>query len=268
MPTPIYFPPLANGMITQLPYSQEDWYDNVTVDSPSGKRYSYNRRASALWAAAPIYTSITDAEVATLEAFFTARQGRLQDFIFVDPGGNLIPVSENYADASWSISGLSFFSAALADPWGGSLASGFTGGGSLVAPVLPDGSAPAYWLTASIWARCTVGATTVQIGFTDGTTDLATNTFPVGQAWKQYSCSYLVATASPVSFKAVFGTLGSGALVVFGAQCSPLPTPGPYVRSPEGWGLRRNCRFETDTFAVRYVGYNQSAVSLPIRQHA
>ena len=79
------YPTLASGASCPLPYTYTREYLNVTSDVPTGKRYSYNHRATPLMRWTLAYSQITDADVATLRTFFDAVKGAWDVFDFTDP---------------------------------------------------------------------------------------------------------------------------------------------------------------------------------------
>jgi hypothetical protein len=87
------FPALnAAGMITQRPYSSQRRYLTTGVDLPNGVRYGEAERSTPLNYFTLVYNQIVAAEVAVLEAFFVACEGRFQTFSFTDPEGIVRPV--------------------------------------------------------------------------------------------------------------------------------------------------------------------------------
>ncbi len=82
MPT---FPLLADGAKTQFPYTESVRFETLSVTVPSGERYAYSQMANGtrFWTIGG--PSVSDADIATLRAFFEARRGSWEAFDFVDP---------------------------------------------------------------------------------------------------------------------------------------------------------------------------------------
>lgn len=87
--SPVY-PTLASGALTQKPYHVASQFLRATNNMPSGPRFSYSYRTDPLKAFTLTYSSITDADLATLEAFFVAMCGRYGLFEFTDVEGNVL----------------------------------------------------------------------------------------------------------------------------------------------------------------------------------
>lgn len=275
-----YFPQInANGIVTQRPYKVSHEFNTLAVDMPSGPRLKYGFRGTgltnfptgALGRFDLNYPSITDTEVATLKSFFTQMEGKLNEFIFLDPGGNLVPNSENFADASWSLVGLGV-TPGVSDPFGGTLASTLssTGANSMMyATVLPAGGASGFVLTLSLWARAAWAGQQLSIGFIDSGFGVIGNRvwdLPQGR-WQRISYTMTLATASYIRILVGgLGTWNNSPIDVFGVMCAPMPGPGGYAKSPANSGYRARCRFDTDEFSWRKIGPNQNTVTLPIRE--
>lgn len=81
------FPTLASGAKVQKPYRVDSSFLHVTNDMKCGVRFSYSRRVNPLRKFTLTYPSITDADLATLEAFFVSMRGRYGVFDYTDLDG-------------------------------------------------------------------------------------------------------------------------------------------------------------------------------------
>jgi hypothetical protein len=79
------FPTFTGGVRTQLPASYLSRFLVDRNDQATGKRYAYYRKSTSLLGWELSFPVITDSELATLEAFFVARKGRLETFTLTDP---------------------------------------------------------------------------------------------------------------------------------------------------------------------------------------
>ena len=138
-----YFPQAgANGMTVQLPFGQTFSHLTSVSELQPGPRQSYAWRPNHLMAWDLSYPALTPAAYATLLSFFQSQQGRYGEFTFLDPGGNLVPASESFGDASWQQFSVAV-GASVAGPFSGSLGTTITGttNGMLAAAKQPgDGS--------------------------------------------------------------------------------------------------------------------------------
>jgi hypothetical protein len=203
-----------------------------------------------------------------LEAFFVARRGRLEDFTFLDPCGNLLSHSEDFSNAAWEKIAASV-GAATVDPFGGNLARTLAGSSSnsmITAYCLPDGGASGFVLTGSVWVKSATNSS-LNIGFIDsGFGVLGSTSWPIRAGeWTRIWHTITLATASNIRLLiGGFSSWGAVSLALFGAQVVPLPGPGGYAKSPGNYGIHSKCRFDEDALTLRHIGPNQTSASIPI----
>jgi hypothetical protein len=270
----IYFPQIGSGLLTQRPYRATQSFNSILADAPTGRPYAFLRRGSGLnyYPTVPLgrwnlnYSAITDTEVQQLKTFHSSMAGKLGEFIFLDPAGNLIPVSEDWTDPSWNPTGVTV-GASTTDPFGGALAytlTGTTSSSSLAPTVIPLGSLPANFLMSfSVYARAHSSGQYMTIGFvTPGLSVIARTTWlmPQGQ-WIRAFTSASINTSSTILAQIGFG---STIIDFFGPHCCPTGGPGAYVQSPINYGYHPTVRFDTDTFKQVAVGPNANSVQLPL----
>jgi len=265
-----YFPQVgANGMTVQLPFGQTFSHLTSVSELQAGPRQSYSWRPNPLMAWDLTYPALTPAEYATLLSFFQSQLGRYGEFTFLDPGGNLVPASENFSDASWQQFSVAV-GASVAGPFSGSLGTTITGtsNGMLAAVVLPSGNGAGLWLCGSFYVLAP-SASSLVIGFIDsGFNVLASQScaLPANQ-WTRIACTTQLATNSAI--RLLIGGFGSwtGPLSLFGAQVAPIGGPGAYQRTPGNYGLHAKTRFDTDLLEPQYLGPAQISLKLRLTEH-
>ena len=285
MPSPVYFPQVnANGVMTQYPYKSSLSFNSIFQEMSFGRSYSQPQRGSgfANFPTVPLgnfgvaFTAITDAEVATLSAFFDQQQGSFQPFIFLDPDGNLVNNSEDFTQTSWTSqnSGVTVTTnGGLADPFGGTRASLLTAttSNSNYAPiVVAAGQLPNnFVLCGSLYAMAIAANQTLSLGFVDsGFGVLGSQTWSLPQnVWTRIYFAMQISSSSYIRMLiGGFGTWNSTGIRIFGPQCTPSMGPGNYSKSPDNYGYHPNCRFDTDSFTFTKVGPNQNQVQVPIAE--
>ena len=257
------FPQLnAAGMMVQLPFASTFSHLSSVSELQAGARQSYYWRPLPLMAWNLSYPTLSVAEYNTLLAFQQSQQGRYGEFTFLDPGGNLVPASELFSDASWTNSGVTLTSG-QADPYGGTLATQGTAG-SLKAQVLPSGFA-GFLLCGSVWARAASGSPTLTVALVDSASAVqATTTVTLGAAWQRVSAAAILASGNAISLSLAW----SGAsIVLFGAQVAPLGAAGAYAKTPGNYGYHTKVRFDTDLLEPQYVGPNQVSLKCRLVEH-
>ncbi len=267
----IYYPQIGtNGMMVQLPFGQTFSHLTSVSELDSGPRQSYAWRPNPLKAWDLSYAALEPIEYETLLGFFLEQQGRYGEYTFLDPGGNMVPASENFADASWQPSSVAL-GASVAGPFSGSLGTTITGttNGMLAATVLPAGGALGLLLCGSVYVLSPSGGSLVLAFVDSGSTLLASQgcILPANQ-WTRISFAAQITSLLPVLFQ--IGGLASwnGPLSLFGAQVSPLGAAGPYVRTPGNYGVHSSVRFDTDPLMPQYVGPGQIVLKLRLVEHS
>ena len=268
---PTYYPQIfGNLILTQLPYSETSDWATLVADVESGMRYSFPTRGAGLsgYPSGPLgqfavnYSSITDAEVNVLDAFFASMNGQYGAFRFLSPMGNLLAFSELFTNAAWTVTFTPV--PGLADPFGGTRAYSVSSG-SMKAVVGPsDGGMAGMVMCASIWVRTPSSGVTATIGFVDESTSASyTKTVNIGNGWSRIFYSFVL----PTNNQFVFYFSCSGTAVIFGAQTSPTKGESAYVETPgSSYGYHEYCRFDTDNFLVQTKGPNDNQLSLPIAE--
>jgi len=281
-----YFPQVnGNGVVTQLPYKSSLAYNNIYQEMPFGRSYSFAQRGSGLnnFPMTPLgnfgvnYIAITDAEVAALSAFFDSMKGRLNQFCFLDPDGNLVNNSESFTATSWTSQNTGVTvttNGGLADPLGGTRASLLTAtsSNSNYAPiVIPGGGLPAnFVLCGSVYCMAQSAGQSLALGFVDsGFNVLGSATWSLQQnQWTRIYYAMQINSASYIRLLiGGFSTWNMTGIRVFGPQCVASMGPGNYSKSPDNYGYHPTCRFDTDTFAFTKIGPNQNSVVLPVAEY-
>jgi hypothetical protein len=276
-----YFPQFmtSKAMVQLDSYKSQTSFRTIVVDIESGPRQTYGLYGTGLnnfptdglgkYQATVV---ITDAELVALRDFFEDRNGRLEEFIFLDPSGNLVKYSEDFANVDWTKTNLSL-GALTTDPYNGSLAypiTATTSDGFMSAPVLPAGDASGFVLTASAWVKPQSPGQTLEIGFTDGGGSvLGSRTWQITTVGRWYRIHYThtLASAAAVRMKlGGFSTWNATTIHVFGVQVVALPAEGGYVKSPACYGYRPKCRFDMDEFKWRKTGPDENTVSFSIEE--
>jgi hypothetical protein len=270
--TVAYFPFInSQAMITQLPYTHGQVYNTLGVDMPAGRRWAFATRGAgltnfpgnALHKYVMNYPSISDAETAILRTFFYAMNGRYGSFSILDPGGNMVTDSENFATGGWTLSGVTLGSSTT-DPFGGSKATALSGAGTLTNIFSPSiAGANGFALCGSVWVRphATGSVSIALVELTGGTTIVSKTLTLAANIWFRIDCSTILATNANISLQI---TVSGSATDIFGAQCSPTIGTGGYTKAPDIPSMRTKCRFDTDSFTVRALGPDQNSLSLPI----
>lgn len=269
-----YFPQInSGGTITALPYTSGYDYRSTISAVATGSQYAWKWRTTPLGKYALNLASITDTELQVVQDFFYSMEGRKGEFSFMDPGGNLVPFSDDYSNASWSRVNCSV-GAATDDPYGGNLATTMNVTNPSIesflhCPIIPAGNATGFILCGSVWARAHAIQNLAIVFLDSGLVVQGFGFSPlvVGQ-WVRVQFSITLATNNAIRM-AVGGqsTWEGASLDLFSAQCSPMPGAGPRMVTPGYDGLRAKCRFDTDDFVIQRARLNDNTILLPIQEY-
>lgn len=105
------FPALAVGATAMYPFEQVSRYLTMFNDQPTGMRYAEAFFGASFtgFPAGPLkewtiqFPVLTDADLATHEAFFNSVAGRLNTFQFTDPMDNTVHTKVRYASDDFSV---------------------------------------------------------------------------------------------------------------------------------------------------------------------
>jgi hypothetical protein len=245
------FPQLSSGAVAQLPLRRETRYRTLVNRMLDGSEVrvadlDYLERRWEL----PL-EAVTDAEWDAIRELFTAAEGRLKSFLFLEPAENLLAWSEKFTEDVWVKSGIAV-TEGVPDPFGGTDASQLTGSGTLSQTLAIPCQ---YRYAGSIWARTAASGASLEVS--DGAGQVKSVAFEAGGAWRRYG----VSTAFPVAVDTlVFRvTAPGGAVDIYGAQLEAQPAASAYKRSLQQGGVHPGARFASDTLADRATGPGEHA---------
>ena len=233
MSTALVYPQLGTGAIGQFPVERKRKLRTVVNRSADGHVVTLADPAGAVTEWNLQYAGLTDAELATLEAFFAAAEGTLNSFTFVDPVGNLLAWSAQFSNEVWvkgpqlTVSGQQITNAGA--------------GAQSITQTLAAPSGYLYCLSAQVKAAA---ATTVTMMIGNQSAARA-----VGTDW---STIVFAASGDPT-----FGLeLAAGAAVdVAWMQAEPQASPSVYQASTTG-GVYENARLGDDSLAITTTDVN------------
>ncbi len=248
------FPQLSSGAVAQFPFRKGLRFRTLVNQAADGSEIRFadvDYRARA-WELA--VHQLSDQEWQSIEDLHNQVEGRLQTFLFLEPGANLLAWSEQFNDAVWEKSGGVSAADAQPDPVGGSGAVQLTNPGpaGTVSQVI---SAPASFRYAgSVWARTADSGAKLQVG--DTASQVVEVDFDTSNQWKRYSVGYnLSSSLQSVSVEVVVPV---GATVnIYGPQLEAQPAPSAYKKSLQHTGVYPNARFANDVLADRAMGVNR-----------
>lgn len=248
------FPQLSSGAVSQLPLRREQAYRTLVNQALDGSEIraldtDYLERQWEL----PL-TALTEAEWQAIQALFAAVEGRLQTFLFLEPGANLLAWSETFTEAAWAKSGVTV-TEGIGDPLGGTAASELSGAGTLSQTL----SAPAsFRYAASIWARTFQPGASLELS--DGAQPSSAAIDPSGQ-WRRYTLSTAFVSAAET---VIFRVNAPGTVDIYGAQLEAQPTASAYKKTLLQSGVHPAARFTADALPDQLTSPGEHAGTIRI----
>ena len=253
----LVYPQLATGALSQYPIRKlhrRRTVVNTAADGTSIKLADPNGEITQ-WQLA--YADLSDVELAALEQFFSAAEGTLNSFVFLDPAGNLLAWSSKLDAQVWTPAPLLSVTGGISDPNGGTEAWRLTNSGAGAQDIIQTLEAPAgYLYCLSAYVRSAqAGTATMLIG--NGRADRA-----VTNQWTRVVFAF---SGDPAASSISFGLevpLASS-LDVFGLQVEPQSAASAYKAATTG-GVYQDARLADDVLAITTTGVNRHSCTVNI----
>ena len=248
------FPQLSSGAVSQFPFRKETRSRTLVNGAADGSEIKagdvdfHSRR----WELA--LHNLSDGEWQAIEDLHIQTEGRLQTFLFLEPGNNLLSWSETLADPTWTKDAGITTTDGQADPLGGTRGGKISNSGSVGA--LSQGLAiPAsYRYSGSLWARTSSPGASLEVS--DGAAQVVSAAFDSTNQWKRYSVGYNLSSGlETVLFRIVVP--GGATVDLYGPQLEAQPAPSQYKKTTKQAGVYSNARFAEDVLGDRATGVNR-----------
>jgi len=185
---------------------------------------------------------LTSVEWKSIEDLFKAVSGQWQTFTFLDPAGNLLANSEDFATATWTNGPLLQFTPGMADPLGTTRATRIVNAGQSAAAMAETLQVPQNFVyCVSVWARTDAGSEARLLPTAEA--------FALGTEWRRISTRVdLGQNGTGITFGV---QLNPGASMdLFGMQVEAQLAASDYKKTGSTGGVRV-ARFAKDALTVR-----------------
>src|ERR1035437_3421825 len=118
------YPQLGSGALSQFPVQKQRRARTVVNRAADGSTIKLADPAGEVTEWVLTYTDLSDEEAAALRACFSATEGTLNGFTFLDPVGNLLAWSGQLDHAAWQKDPLLSLTGGVTRPRGGGPAGG------------------------------------------------------------------------------------------------------------------------------------------------
>jgi hypothetical protein len=208
---------------------------------------------------------LTDAEWQAIAALFSATEGRLQNFVFMDPTDNLLVSSADLSATAWSKDAGLQVTYQVGDPLGGTSATTLANTSQATQGVQQSIEIPAgLEYCFSVFAQSPAAAQVTLFQATQ--TTRAAQTFNIGPGWgRLVFAARLNDTTDPVTFGLQMSP-GTQA-TVFGFQVETQPGASPYKSTTSGCGVYPSARFMDDSLSTTTTDAGQHSCTIRIETH-
>lgn len=257
-----YFPQLSSGATGQYPIQRRRIERTIINQLPDGHTVKFADAGAEQIEWRLTFQELTDSEIATLQQFFTACEGQLNGFTFLDPLNNLLAWSEAISQPAWEASTMLQLTPGIGDPTGGTNATRLVNPTGSTLSVQQSVSAPGELVYCfSAYVRSQNG---VPISLFRQTVDAsASQSYATQAMWSRISLSGSLSTAAG-SIAVGITVAGGQAVDVYGFQLEPQPAASPYKSSYSASGVYSNAHFAQDAFTVTATGPNRNRCTLTI----
>lgn len=250
----IVFPQLSSGAVAQFPFQRERHYRTLANRSADGSDIrtadvDFHERVWEL-----PYAGLSDAEWQALQDLFVLVEGRLQSFLFLEPGANLLSWSELFSSAVWQKDAGISVAGGQADPLGGTGAGHVSnsGGEASLRQTLPIPASLHY--AASVWARTASTGAKLRLSDTGG--QAAEALLASDNQWRRYPLGAQLASAMESTQYSIV-VPAAGLVEIYGPQLEAQPAPSFYKRTLQQAGVYPKARFDHDVLADQATGMDQ-----------
>lgn len=253
----LLYPQLRTGALSQYPLRKGRRMRTVLNQAADGSSVRLADPAGETTEWQLQYQEISDEEAAALEQLFTAAEGTLQGFTFLDPAANLLAWTDQLDTESWQKDPLLELAQGVNDPTGKTRAWGLNNHGGAGQAIGQTLQVPgAYTYCFSVYARAA----------TPGTVRLLIGSEPaervVSDAWGRI----VFAAAGPAggeSLRFAIEAPAGSTVEVYGPQVEAQSGASVYRTSTRG-GVYDDAHFRDDVFRVTRTGFNRNSCTVNI----
>ncbi len=258
----LYFPQLASGATVQYPFVKQRIQRTISNSLPGGNVLKLLDPGGARVEWELTFESLNDEERIRLEEFFSAAEGRLNDFTLLDPAQNLLVWSEDLQAAAWTKGPMLSVNAGVADPSQGTRATRVSNAGAADQRIQQTIDAPGWFQYCfSLYVRSDAAGSIDLFRSTGGTEE--TRRYALSTSWMRLA---LLGASQTVEESVTFGvSLPPGMAVdIYGPQVEAQPAPSAYRRTTSRSGVYRGARLDDDSLSVTSDGPEQHSCTLHI----
>jgi len=244
------YPQLPTGTLAQFPVRKRRCMRTAVNVMPDGSSIKLADPPGEFTEWTLQYSQLSDAELSTIQQFFTAAEGTLNAFTFLDPTSNLLAWSDQLQNAAWVRGPL------LSISGGPSIwhLSNFGSGAQNISQSIAAPGAYLYCFSAFVRAAQTAEVTML-LGSSRADRTVGTN-------WTRVQ---VAGPGDPAEDSISFGIEVPAGLTidVYGMQAEAQPAASVYKASTTG-GVYEGARLRDDVLAITATGVNQHSCTVRV----
>ncbi len=244
----LFFPQLQSGALAQYPIRKSRITRTVRNQLADGTFVLYPdpNATQIVWQLT--YGALGAEDIRALQDHFTACQGRLQSFTFIDPTGNMLAKSTDLPGAPWQVSSSIQVTGAQADPEGGPAGFSVTNTGSTEQQLAQTLAVPAsYQYCFSLYVQSATPGVIELIR--SGPNQRQADQVAIGPQWKRVVSAGRLADQG-TSFSVGITLAPGQQIAVYGPQLEGQRSPSRYRPTTEAGGVYANAHWAADELPV------------------
>ncbi len=255
----LWFPQLDTGASVQFPVRRRIARRTVLTEQPDGRVVKLAATGATVMEWTLAFEGLSGQETANLEALFSACEGRLGSFVFLDPLDNLLKWSEDLTAPVWAKDAGLVVTTDIPDPLGGLKAVRVTGGGELRQTIAGPST---FEYCLSVYARSS-SAARFRLCARTGEIESA-RTVAAGTAWRRFEHTVKLAIQTEAI---TFGvSMEPGAEIeLFGPQAEAQRGASRYKRTASRAGVYAAARFADDALEITADGPDSYSCRVRVR---
>ena len=256
------FPQLSSGAMAQYPLRRRRVIQSPVNAFDDGSMLTSNINANSRFIWELAYRDLTSVDQAALQALFTACNGQLLPFTFIDPTDNMLSNSSILGNGAWEVDPLLAVNQST-DPLGGSKGFLLVNSGQVAQKISQQITAPAnFQYCFSVYASSSV-TSSASLSLTASNLSSQSESFVVGPTWMRLVTSVQLSD-NQMSFTASIVVPPAQSIAVFGPQLEPQLSPSRYRETAGAGGVYQNAHLLGDsiTFESDAAGLFSTLISI------
>ncbi len=254
----IAYPQLSSGAMAQYPLRKRRVIQSSVNTFADGSMIVSNINANTQYVWELSYTDLTSVDQTALQNHFTACQGPLNPFIFIDPTANMLSNSSNLTLGAWTSQPLLSVTEGTIDPEGGTTAFTLVNSSPVDQQLSQTMLAPAnYQYCFSLYAMAAT-PTSLRLGL-----NTQSQNYSLSSSWTRLINSVQL-TDTEMSFSANIIVPAAQTVVVWGPQLEPQLSPSRYRATAASGGVYQNAHLlgNSLTFQSQALGLYSTTISI------